>query len=288
MSDEPLGTADTAPAPNGGPGAERAPMRIETYFSAVEAEGVDMAGQVAVVIDVIRATTVIVEALAAGASAICPTVSTEEAIKLANTLGREDTLLCGERKGLKVDGFHLGNSPREFTAERVAGKRLVMSTTNGTRALWATQDAQRTLVLSFLNLRAVAEAVADEPALALVCAGKEGRFSLDDAYCAGLLVRELALLKGTAGPGRLELNDQSRAALSLTEAFTLDEAFLRQTAAGAALVEIGLADDLASCARKNRFTLVPEMRDRIIRPAVDLPRRVGPSSTSSGPAPDAG
>jgi 2-phosphosulfolactate phosphatase len=256
----------------------REPMRIETYFSAAEAEGVDMTGRVAVVIDVIRATTVIVEALANGASAICPTVSTEDAIKLAHTLGRDETLLCGERKGLKVDGFHLGNSPREFTREKVAGKRLVMSTTNGTRALWAAQDARRTLVLSFLNLKAVAREVADVPSLALVCAGKEGRFSLDDAFCAGLLVRELATVLGESGPGSLVLNDQSRAALSLTEAFTLDEAFLRQTAAGAALVEIGLAEDLESCTRKNRYALVPEMKDRIIRLPVDAPAGTGSGS----------
>ncbi len=79
-------------------------------------------GRTAVVIDVIRATSTLVEALANGARAIFPTVSTEEAVKLASSLGREDTLLCGERKGLKIEGFDLGNSPAEFTPEVVAGK----------------------------------------------------------------------------------------------------------------------------------------------------------------------
>lgn len=244
---------------------ERRDIRVEAYFSAVEAEGVDMSGRTAVVIDVIRATTVIVEALASGARAIYPTVSTEDAIKLAHTLGREDTLLCGERKGLKVDGFHLGNSPREFTPEKVEGKRLVMSTTNGTRALWACQGADRVVVLSFLNLRAVAEAVAGAPVVTLVCAGKEGRFALDDAFCAGLLIRELTRVLGKAGPGRVELNDQARAAMSLVEPFSLDAGFLRSTAAGAALVDVGLEADLESCARFNRYALVPEMEDRVLR-----------------------
>ncbi len=244
--------------PNDGP-------RVETFFSATEAEGVEMAGRTAVVIDVIRATTVIVEALANGARAIYPTVSTEDAIRLAHTLGREDTVLCGERRGLKVDGFHLGNSPREFTREQVDGKRLVMSTTNGTRALWACQSAERVVVLSFLNLKAVARSVSGASSIALVCAGKEGRFALDDAFCAGLLLRELALVLGEGGPGRMRLNDQSRAALSLAGAFSLDEAFLRSTAAGAALVEIGLDADLATCARPNRYALVPEMEDRVLR-----------------------
>jgi 2-phosphosulfolactate phosphatase len=254
---------------------------VEAYFSAAEAEGAEMAGRTAVVIDVIRATTVIVEAFASGARAIYPTVSTEDAIKLAHTLGREDTVLCGERKGLKVDGFQLGNSPREFTPEKVGGKRLVMSTTNGTRALWACQGAERTVVLSFLNLRAVAHAVAGSPALTLVCAGKEGRFALDDAFCAGLLIRELALVLGETGPGRLELNDQARAALSLAGNFTLDADFLRSTAAGAALVDIGLGGDLDACARSNRHSLVPEMMDRVLSvPKTGIPTR--PSAGSSG------
>jgi 2-phosphosulfolactate phosphatase len=275
---EPAPTTD--PAPSAAHPAESVP-RVEAYFSATEAEGADFTGRVAVVIDVIRATTVIVEALASGARAIYPVVSTEDAIRLSHTLGRDDTLLCGERKGLKVDGFHLGNSPREFTPERVGGKRLVMSTTNGTRALWAAQGAERVLVLSFLNLRAVAlevaEALGAGTSLALVCAGKEGRFSLDDAFCAGLLVREVALVLGESGPGSLDLNDQARAALCLADAFELSEGFLRHTAAGAALVGVGLAEDLAFCARKNRYTHVPRMEDRILR----LP---GSSSTVASPA----
>ncbi len=260
--------------------------RVEAYFSAAEAEAADFSGRVAVVIDVIRATTVIVEALASGARSIYPVVSTEDAIRLAHTLGRDETLICGERKGLKVDGFHLGNSPREFTPERVGGKRLVMTTTNGTRALWAAQGAKKVLVLSFLNLRAVALEVAEAleagTPVALVCAGKEGGFSLDDAFCAGLLVRELALVLGESGPGSLDLNDQARAALCLADAFELSEGFLRRTAAGAALVDVGLEGDLAFCARKNRYTHVPRMEDRILR----LPQATStaPGTPGSGAA----
>lgn len=242
-------------------------MKIETHFSATEAEDGDVSGRTAVVIDVIRATSVIVEALASGARAIYPTLSTEDAIRLANSLGREDTLLCGERKGLKVEGFDLGNSPREFTPEAVSDRRLVMSTTNGTRAFLAARAADRVLALSFLNLSAVADAVGSSASLALICAGKEGRFSLDDALCAGLLIRTL---NRRIESGALEttppiLNDQSRAALSLAQAFTADAEFLGRTAAGQALVEVGLQDDLPVCARHDLHALVPEMHDRMIR-----------------------
>ncbi|MEX2529782.1 MAG: 2-phosphosulfolactate phosphatase [Gemmatimonadota bacterium] len=238
-------------------------MRVLTYFSALEAEGDEVTADTAVVIDVIRATSSIVEALANGARAIYPTVSSEDAIKLANTLGREDTLLCGERKGLKIEGFDLGNSPREYARETVGGKRLVMSTTNGTRAFAATHGAKRIIVLSFLNLGAVASELAKtEGEVALVCAGKDGRFSLDDALCAGLLLRMLAQVRGGNG---LDLDDASRTALSIADVYPLDADFLRSTAAGAALVEIGLAEDLLVCAERDRHGFVPELIDRMIR-----------------------
>jgi 2-phosphosulfolactate phosphatase len=136
-------------------------MKVRTFLSAAEAESGEVAGHTAVVIDVIRATSTIVEALAAGARAVYPTVSTEDAIRIANSLGRDDTLLCGERKGLKIPGFDLGNSPSEFTSESVGGMRLVMSTTNGTRAFLAAEDADRIVAASLMNLTAVVESVRD-------------------------------------------------------------------------------------------------------------------------------
>lgn len=239
-------------------------MKIRTFFSAVEAEETEMPGSLAVVVDVIRATSTMVEALANGARAIYPTVSTEEAINLANSLGRDDTLLCGERRGLKVDGFDLGNSPREYGREQVDGKRLVMSTTNGTRAFLATQGAERVLAGSLLNLGALVEGIREAAPtdLVLICAGKEGHFSLDDAACAGLLLQ--GLVEGDWNDSSLEMNDASRAALTLAKSFRVDEAFLRKTAAGAALVRVELGEDLALCAERDRHDLVPEMRDRMI------------------------
>ncbi len=241
-------------------------MKVTTYFSAAEAEQAEMQGCTAVVIDVIRATSTIVEALANGARAIYPTVSTEDAIRLANSLGREDTLLCGERKGLKVEGFDLGNSPLEYVADEVGAKRLVMSTTNGTRAFAAAQGADRVLAASFNNLGAVVRTLrAGNGDVAVICAGKEGHFALDDALCGGLVVD--GLLDG-ADPERIFLNDASRAALGLARQLRPDAELLRRTAAGAALVEVGLGDDIPVCAEFDRHDLVPEMTDRMIH----LPR----------------
>lgn len=237
-------------------------MRVTTSFSAADVDPSDVLDSTAIVIDVIRATSSIVEALAAGAKAVYPTHSTEDAIRLANSLGRDQTLLCGERKGLRIDGFDLGNSPYEFTSDRVAGQSLVMSTTNGTRAFVAAEDADRVLAASLLNLSAVAEAVSRDDRLCFVCAGKEGRFSLDDALCAGMILD--AVLEHRDGAD-VELDDASRAVFSLARSHTMDAELLRSTAAGAALVEVGLEADLERCSEVDRHELVPEMRDRAIR-----------------------
>jgi 2-phosphosulfolactate phosphatase len=271
----PVTDGPAAEVPPDAPSVEVPPARmsIQTCFSALEAESMDMAGKVAIVIDVIRASTVIVEALSNGARAIYPTVTTEDAIVLAQSLGREDALLCGERRGLRVDGFDLGNSPQEFSAERVRGKQLVMSTTNGTRSLRACQGSKRVFILAFTNVQAVVDRVSalaekDRPLkVVVVCAGKEGRFALDDAICAGLLIDGLTRSADLEAPsGRaIMLDEGSRVALHLAQAFPVTERLLQTTAAGSALVEVGLGDDLASCARLNTATAVPEMEDRVIR-----------------------
>lgn len=236
-------------------------MKAQVFFTTDEVDGQGLHDHTAVVIDVLRATSSIVAALAAGAQAVYPVVSTEDALKLATSMGRGDALLAGERRGLKVEGFDLGNSPRDFTAETVGGKRVVMSTTNGTRALIAAAPAARVLVASFLNLSAAAAAAASAPRLAIVCAGREGRFSLDDVLCAGLLLGRLAERLGDA----LELEEGARAALALAGAFGVDEGVLADTAAGRSLADVGLAADVAWCARVDVHDLVPELRDRVIR-----------------------
>jgi len=201
-----------------------------------------------------------VEALANGARAIFPTVTTEDAVKLASSLGREDTLLCGERRGLKVEGFDLGNSPGEFTSEVVGGKQLVMTTTNGTRAFIAADGADRVLAASFINLSAVAEALHGVRSLTIVCAGRENRFSLDDALCAGMLIRLLEV----SWEDEMLLNDAGRVAAGLASDYPVNPEFLRSTSAGKALIEVGLDGDLELCAAMDRHTLVPEMRERTI------------------------
>jgi 2-phosphosulfolactate phosphatase len=236
-------------------------LKASVFFTYREVEPGALQDHVAVVIDVLRASSTIGAALEAGAQALYPVESTEEAVKLAGSLGRAETLLAGERKGLRIEGFDLGNSPREFTPEVVAGKKIVMTTSNGTNALVGAAGARRVLVGSMLNLSAVARAVADAPQLAIVCSGRYGRFALDDALCAGMLLARLA----SAGRA-LELEDGGRAALALAGAFGADAGFLAGTEAGRALAGIGLAEDVDWCARVDASTLVPELIERRIVP----------------------
>lgn len=240
-------------------------MKIDVHFEPA-APLPDLTGSTAVVIDVLRATSSMVEALVNGAQGVYPAPSTEEAIKLASSLGREDTILCGEARGLMIEGFDLGISPREFSTEKVAGKRLVMSTTNGTGAFFLVGDAVRVLACSFTNLSAVAAAAMEADSIVVVCAGMEGLFSLDDAVCAGALVQRIRAALGSD----VELNDAAMGAVEMALTFRINAHFLASTATGRHLIEIGLREDLDLCAEIDRHSVVPEMNDRVIQlPSLD-------------------
>ena len=236
-------------------------MRLQVFFTPEELTGADIRDHVAVVVDVLRATSVIAQAIASGAREIYPAGSMEEALRLAQNLDRPDLLTCGERRGRRIEGFDLGNSPLEFTPEAVADRTLVMATTNGTPALVAASAAKRTLAAAFLNLGAAAAAVAGEEAVSIVCAGRERHFSLDDGVCAGMLVERL--IGGDAKSAQLDDGAMGSLALAKEYAGRLEE-MMRGTAAGRQLIEIGREDDLAYCAKVDQLDVVPRLEDRRI------------------------
>ena len=156
-------------------------------------------GGVAVVVDVLRATTVMVQALAAGCEAIIPCGEIDEAMKVAAGLPAGTALLAGERQGLPIPGFDLGNSPGEFTPDVCRDKTLVMTTTNGTRAILASLEAERVYIASFTNLRATSDEISVQflkkdhgHSVHIVCAGTEGHISLEDSLLAGALTSQIA------------------------------------------------------------------------------------------------
>ena len=241
-------------------------MKIEVYFTPGELGERDLVGSVAAVIDVLRATSTIVEAVANGARTIFPATDMDDAMRLAQMIGRSEVLLCGERSARKIEGFDLGNSPLEFTSEAVADKLVVMTTTNGTPALIAGQAADRCIVASFLNMSAAArDLAASGKPIVIMCAGREGRFSLDDALCAGSLIRALREAHG----GRVRMNDAAHAAGALERRYRAHlGAVMNRTAAARQIVEAGHSGDIAYCLTRDRHDVVPVMSNRQIIRAV--------------------
>ena len=168
-------------------------MHIDFYSTFQETTKEQLENRNVVVIDVLRATSVIVTALAAGARSVIPVESIDGAKALAAAKTPGSALLAGERDGLPIDGFDLGNSPPLFDPETVAGKEIVLTTMHGTRALKLCEAAKQTIIGSFLNAGAVVEHIlgSGDP-WELLCSGMHGRFTLDDGLCAGLLLSRIA------------------------------------------------------------------------------------------------
>lgn len=237
-------------------------MKLDVLLTPGELVPGEIAGRTVVMLDVLRASTSIVEALAAGARTLYPVATIEEAIGLAKTLGREEVLLAGERKALPIEGFDLGNSPGEFTVERVGGKIVVMSTTNGTIALTAAAAAERVIVGAWTNFQAVVDDLARTQAEPVfLCAGRERAFGLEDAVCAGQMAA--ALMKALPDV-EWEMNDGAAAALALAEEFADPAKLFPHTAAGRAIADAGLGEDLAYCAQTDLRDVLPVLQDRQI------------------------
>ena len=238
-------------------------MSLDVAFAPAGLGKDEVAGRGVFVIDVLRATTTMCAALYHGAKSIIPVGSIEEAMKLAQTLGSADVLLTGERQGKPIPGFALGNSPLEMTESRVKGKTLIMTTTNGTGALLASAGAGQVYVASSVNLSLAGararQLLAEGLDLLILCAGREGRFALDDAYTAGRLAMETL-----GGRTRLDgLNDAAVAAVDLVRRYggRWDLPLVR-SAAGRALEAIGMGDDVEEAAKQDRYPVLPVWHDR--------------------------
>ena len=238
-------------------------MRIDVHFTPLGVAAGDLAGRGVVVIDVLRATTTIVTALANGAKAVIPAATSEEAVRLASNLEKDGVVLAGERRSVKIEGFALGNSPREMTAAAVAGKTIVLATANGTPALVATQGGDPVLVGAPANFKALAARarvlLAERGNLVIVCGGRDKQFALEDAYAAGRLIKVIR-----KGIRKLALNDAGLATVALLDQFAGWEEALEESEAAQQLADSGLGDDVAFAARPDRYGVVPVYADRRI------------------------
>lgn len=239
-------------------------VRVDVCFGLGSVPASEWHGRVVVVIDVLRASTTIATALAHGARAVIPFESAEGAVARFKTFERSEVLLAGERRMGRISGFDLGNSPVEYSREVVEGKTILMTTTNGTAALTAVQGAREVLVGSFVNLGATVavlrQAVKQDVDVTLVCAGSERQFAMEDAVCAGRMLRALARRLADA-----QWSDAARAAVTLERRHGRDVAeCLRHTVHGRNLEEAGFAADVALCAAVDAHPVVPAYADRLV------------------------
>ena len=239
-------------------------MRVDVYFVPQEVSAADVANRVVAVVDVLRASTSIAVALANGARAVVPLATSEEVISRSKSLGSGAAKLAGERKSQAIAGFDLGNSPLEFTKEAVDGKTILMSTTNGTAAILAVQGARDVIVASYVNFSAVLSmlrtALRGGTDVAIVCAGHERHFALEDAACAGSFVKEILAKQTTA-----ETNDAAQAAMVIEKKFATSlKKLFRLSAHGVGLAEAGFGDDLVACAQVDSYPVIPVFQDRQI------------------------
>ncbi|CCO09134.1 2-phosphosulfolactate phosphatase [Desulforamulus hydrothermalis] len=260
-------------------------MEISLIPTAEQISRESLINKSAVMFDILRASSTVCTALANGCQAVLPVSEVADALALAQSLPEQTCLLGGERGAVRLPGFHLGNSPSEYTRPVVQGKTIILTTTNGTRAIrLAAAGSGLVIIGSLLNVTATARAlVAAGRDVALVCAGTRGQFSLEDTLAAGLVIRQLLKLlpsgEATApaaapasdGPyaeerplykGRpLVLTDAAMAALRLAEYYSANPLqALHDSLHGQKLVQLGLASDLAYCAQVDLLEVVPVYR----------------------------
>ena len=273
----------------------RPPVHVHLLPSLIPSGA--LVGGVAVVIDVLRATTTMVHALAAGCDAVIPCLEIDEARRVARDLQPTPGLLAGERQGMPIEGFDLGNSPSSCTGELCSGRTMVMTTTNGTRAIAACGEAARILIAAFVNRKATFDALkADGRPIHLVCAGTDGQISLEDSLLAGALAQELdtwaweesggiagsVRIAGEVAADTLLANDGAEIAASLwreteamiQEGYSISDA-LGDGRGGHQILALGLDADIDDAGQVDRFPFAVELlRD---------PVRIVPATGAAGP-----
>ncbi|MFD2672755.1 2-phosphosulfolactate phosphatase [Marinicrinis sediminis] len=235
-------------------------MQVDVIASINELHTQELLGKTVMVIDVLRATSSIVTAFAHGCEAIIPVETVSQARQWNE---KQEYLLGGERFCKKISGFDFGNSPLEFTQADLTGKKLVMTTTNGTRALQKTHKGSRVLTASFLNGKAAVKYGMDSHRdWVLVCAGTRDQFSLEDGLCAGYLLDMLAAVQPDA-----QMNDMGQAMLS---AYRHTESNLVHTLLncenGRKMIKNGMKEDVHFCAQMNAYAIVPLLQEHMLIP----------------------
>jgi 2-phosphosulfolactate phosphatase len=217
----------------------------------------------AIAVDVLRATSTIATALAAGAEGVQVFSDLQDLMDTSEQWNPAHRIRIGERGGRKVEGCDLGNSPLECTADRVQDARIFISTTNGTRALTCVQSAKTVLTAAFINRSAVVEyLLTHQPETVwIVASGWEGSFSLEDTGCAGAVIQGV-LERGKGSLDALAGNDEAVAAVTLYRDFQKDLlSLLKHASHGQRLLGLNLYEDLQYCAQVDTLAVLPIQKE---------------------------
>ena len=234
---------------------------IDVFFSAQSFQENDLRNKTVVVIDVLRATSTIVTALMNGARGVISVGDMGEASKISQNLDSENHLLCGEKDGVKIEGYDLGNSPLEYTREHVEGKTLILNTTNGSKAVKKSMSSSDVVIGAFLNLTAISGYLeASQNDVILLCAGWKGRLALEDTLLAGAIIYKLY---GGSLPDMAP--DGAKVAFGLFEKYRDDiETVIKHSNHAVRLANIVEHNDVSYCCQTDLCNLVPVLTDGII------------------------
>lgn len=227
-------------------------MDVDVFFSPKD----NIEGDLSVVIDVLRATSVIATLINLGCKKIIPVSTVEEAFNIKKN--NPSYIIAGERNSKKVDGFDYGNSPLEYDS-KVKGKTLIFTTTNGTKSIIRSRNAKQVILASLLNIGSIIDTInkSREKNINIVCSGSNGELSLEDIYCAGAIVSHV---NGT-------LSDASQLALAFYLRYkdNPERVLSELSSHGRKLVQSGFAEDTIFCAKMNLYNNIPFYRNGAIQ-----------------------
>jgi len=234
---------------------------LDVFFAVNSFQEEDLRGKSAAIIDVLRATSTIITATHNGARKIIPVGDMNDAMKIATTMDQKDYLLCGEKDGIKVDGYHLGNSPLDYTPEVIANKTLIFNTTNGTKAIKKAVLANKIYIGAFLNQQSILNALEKhDDEIVLICSGWRGKISFEDTLFAGSIVYAV-----TGGQLPANAKDGVKIAFGMYEKYKDDlENSMLNSEHARRLAKIMPSDDVKFCSTVNKFDVLPGMKDGIL------------------------
>ena len=237
-------------------------MKIHLLLSPLNVDELYFAGKTAIVIDVLRASTVIVTALNNGAREIIPVNTIEFAMKVSGNAFGGQTLLAGERNTKMIEGFNLGNSPQEYVAETINGKSIILYTTNGSKAIVKAKFSEKLFICSFNNLSTIANHLMElKKDIEILCAGSNGMFCLEDSVCAGKLIMEIEKLGQD-----IEISDAAKASTVLYKAFGKSiRKMLVESEHGIDLIKNGYEEDILLCSKIDSMKIIPVFKTGVIK-----------------------